>query len=85
MTPESSVAHESDFVPIQIDHRPYRAPRREMTGDELRALAGITSEYELWLEVPGPADDIRVPDTDLFPLRPGNHFYSVPRTINPGR
>lgn len=79
-----SAGHPTE-IPIQIDKRPYKAPRPAMTGLELKALAGITGDYDLWFETAGPADDIKVQDDRPFELKPGMHFYSVPRTINPGR
>jgi hypothetical protein len=56
-----------------------------MTGAELKALAGITGDYDIWYETPGPNDDVKVRDDASFELRTGAHFYSMPRTINPGR
>lgn len=77
-------AHPTE-IPIQIDHRPYKAPKPAMTGAELKALAGITGDYDIWYETPGPNDDVKVRDDASFELRTGAHFYSMPRTINPGR
>lgn len=73
-------------IPIKIDGKPYKAPKTPMTGAELRALAQppIGADRDLWREVPGPADDIRINDTDSVDLEPGMHFYSAPTTINPG-
>lgn len=74
------------FTPIQIDHKPYQAPKTSMTGAELRALAepAIGADRDLFRVVPGPADDIRVEDQDSVALAPGMHFYSAPKSINPG-
>jgi hypothetical protein len=72
-------------IPIQIDHKPYKAPKSPMTGAELRNLAtpAIGADYDLWLEVPG-RDDVLMGDTTPVELKPGMHFYSAPRTIDPG-
>jgi len=74
------------FIPIQIDHAPYKAPRTPMTGAEIRALAEppIGVDRDLFRVVPGPADDVKVGDQDPVNLEPGMHFYSAPKTINPG-
>lgn len=79
------MSHEQ-HIPIQIDHRPYQAPRTPMTGAELKAFAQppIGPDYDLWLVVPGPADDDKIDDTHAVDLKPGMHFYSAPKTINPG-
>jgi hypothetical protein len=71
-------------IPIMIDGRAYKAPRTPMTGSELKALAGVADDYDLWFETPGPADDEKLADGAPFALREGNHFYSAQRAINPG-
>ena len=73
-------------IPINIDHKPYKAPHTPMTGSELRVLADpdIDGEHDLFQVVPGPADDVLVNDADAVDLKPGMHFYSAPKTINPG-
>lgn len=76
--------HHPDEIPIMIDGRPYKAPKTPMTGAELKALAGVAADYDLWFETPGPADDQKLADGTPFPVRQGNHFYSAQRTINPG-
>lgn len=74
------------FIPITIDTKPYKAPKTPMTAEELRALANpdIGTDRDLWRTVPGPADDVLVNDGASVDLEPGMHFYSAPRTINPG-
>ncbi len=82
---ELTIAHERE-IPIQIDHKPYKAPKPAMTGSELRALAvpPIGADRDLFRVVAGPGDDVLVGDEDLVELQPGMHFYSAPKTINPG-
>lgn len=74
----------SDFIPIQIDHKPYKAPEPAMTGAQLKTIAGVTGAYDLFFETPGPADDILVADDQPFELKPGSHFYTIASKINPG-
>lgn len=73
-------------IPIQIDHRPYKATKPAMTLAELRVLAepDISADYDLFREVPGAGDDVKLTDTGAVELKPGTHFYSVLRQINPG-
>jgi hypothetical protein len=75
-----------EFTPIVIDDKEYKAPKEKMTGAELRALANppIGKDRDLFLTVPGPADDKKIGDTEVVELKPGMHFYSAPGTINPG-
>jgi len=81
-------AHErpSHGPEIRIDHKPYRAPKHIMTGLELRVLAQppIGQQDDLWLEHPGPEDDIKVGNDMPIHLKEGMHFYIAPATINPG-
>jgi hypothetical protein len=74
------------FIPITIDTRPYKAPKTPMSAKELRELADpdIGADRDLWRTVPGPADDVLVNDGSSVDLEAGMHFYSAPRTINPG-
>ena len=55
-----------------------------MTGAELKALASISGAFDLFKVVPGHGDDIKIGDTDPVELNNGGHFYSAPRTLNPG-
>lgn len=73
-------------IPIQIDHKKYTAPTTPMTGSQLRTLADpdIGSDRDLWLTVPGPADDLLIGNDLKVDLKPGMHFYTAPTTINPG-
>lgn len=75
-----------DGIIIHIDHKQYTAPKTPMNGLELRALAepDIGTDRDLYQVVPGPADDDLVDDTEEVALKNGMHFYSAPKTINPG-
>lgn len=73
-------------INIVIDDKKYRAPKEVMTGTELRQFAQphIVPDRDLFLEVPGPADDTKVADAEPVHLKSGMRFYSAPKTINPG-
>lgn len=73
-------------IPIQIDHKPYKAEKTPMTGAELRVLADpdVGGDRDLFRVVAGPGDDVKVGDQESVGLEPGMHFYSAPKTINPG-
>lgn len=75
-----------ESIVIHIDHKPYKAPKERMTGSELRALADpdIGPDYDLYRVVPGREDDDLIGDTEEVELKNGMHFYSAPKTINPG-
>ncbi len=66
-----------DEVPIEIDRRPYKAPKPDMRGDELKALATIPADYQLFLDTPpGQGDDQLIPSDFVVHLKPGSreHF-----------
>jgi hypothetical protein len=69
---------------IIIDKKQYFAPKPQMTGAELKALAGIVGDYILYKKVPGQGDDVKIKDDTLVQLKDGDHFYSVQSTLNPG-
>ena len=71
-------------VRIHIDRKEYSAPKNPMTGAELRTLAGVPLDYDLWEEVTGPHEDAKVSDAKEVHLREDMHFYSCRQTINPG-
>ncbi len=83
--PNTDPATQPHGIPIEIDRKHYKAPRSTMTGAELKGLANIQGDYDLFFETPGPRDDIRLKDDEPFDFKAGSKFYSVPRNINPGR
>ena len=71
-------------VSILIDKKQHFAPKEEMTGAELKALGGIGPGYDLFKEMPGQHDDVKIGDSERIRLKNGDHFYSVPQSLNPG-
>lgn len=73
-------------VNIHIDNEVFHVPEHALTGAQLRALPvpAIGPERDLWLDVPGGNDRL-VGDDELVELRNGQHFFTAPSTINPGR
>jgi hypothetical protein len=65
-------------IHIIIDHREYTVHVTEMTGAQLKALAGIPHANLLFLEVRGPGEDEPIPNDKLVHLRDGEHFYDMP-------
>ena len=72
-------------IPIILDRKQYKVPPGTVTGSQLRALPTppLGPDLDVWAEVPG-GDDIKVTDNQAVSIKPGMHFYSAPRTINPG-
>jgi hypothetical protein len=72
-------------IPILIDGTQYLAPRREMTGAQIRVLPSppISEDRDLWLDVRGGLDKL-IGDNEEVILRPEMCFFTVPKVINPG-
>lgn len=72
-------------VVVHIDRTRYEAPSQQLTGGGIRHLPSppVADDRDLWLEVPGGADR-PVADDDVVDLKNGMHFFTAPRTINPG-
>ncbi len=77
--------HEHDEVSIIIDKQQKQSPN-PTSGAALYVLAGIDSaKYDLFRETRGQGDDESVPNngTEII-LKPGDHFYSAQKSLNPG-
>lgn len=86
--PDPTAEHKPDqrVIPIFIDHVKYDAPSHQMTGAQLRALPKppVGEDRDLWLEIPGPKDDELIDPAKTYEVKPGSHYYTAPKTINPG-
>lgn len=71
-------------VPIFIDDSKYELQSTDVTGAQLRALVPVPADRDLWLEVPGPKDDVLVVPEQAYDVKPGSSYYTAPSTINPG-
>ena len=66
-------------IHIFIDKHEYNVHEREMTGAQLKELAGIPLANLLFLEVPGPGEDEQIHNDTVVHLRDGEHFYDMPQ------
>lgn len=69
---------------IHIDRQKFDVEDSPKTGSEIRELAGLGSEVDLYLEQRGNEDDRLVADDDSIDLENGMHFFSAPKHITPG-
>lgn len=78
--------HAHSVIPIFIDEVKFDAPAAQMTGAALRALPQppIGADRDLWLEIPGPKDDVLIRPEKTYEVKPGSKYYTAPSTINPG-
>lgn len=79
---EKTTHEQHGTVRIHIDNKLYDAPKNAMTGLELRALADIPPDVDLWQIVPGQQDDILITDEALVQLEQGMHFTTAPKLIH---
>jgi hypothetical protein len=73
-------------IPIFINRREYRAPRAEMTGQQILALAGLGPDHDLFL-LTGEGDRTGGQPIGLdqvITLHPGEHFRAIPANRNFG-
>src|SRR2546429_9971955 len=81
--------HDQDrrVVPIFIDDTKFDAPATRMTGEAFRALPQppVGADRDLWLETPGPKDDVLIRPEQTYDVKPGSKYYTAPSTINPGQ
>jgi hypothetical protein len=69
---------------IHIDRKRYESDRSPLTGAEIRELAGLGPDVDLYLEEQGDEDDVLIEDGEAIELKNGLHFFSTPRHITPG-
>lgn len=71
--------------PIKIDKTNLKTPT-PTTGVALYKLGSVDgTSYDLWLEVPGPGEDQFISnDNSSIDVKPGSHFYTVKKKLNPG-
>ncbi len=79
-------AADNRVIPVFIDGTKFDAPSEVMTGAALRNLPSppVPADRDLWLEVPGKGDDELIEPDKTYKVKPGSHYYTAPKTINPG-
>ncbi len=72
-------------VSIHIDKKEFKSPN-PTTGKALYDLGGVDStKYDLFRETHGKGEDEKIAnDGTPVQLHEGDHFFSVPKKLNPG-
>lgn len=65
-------------ITIIINDHPYHVHVEEMTGLEIKQLAGIPENNLLFRETHGPGDDEKIENNSKVHLRDGDKFYDMP-------
>ena len=86
MPEQRSNGENESAIPIFVDDTKYDAPSHEITGQALRQIPTppVPADRDLWLEVPGPRDDVLIRPEKMYDVKAGSHYYTAPSTINPG-
>jgi hypothetical protein len=82
--PAAPANHENRVIPIFIDDVKFDLPTTSQTGAQLRALAPVPADRDLWLDTHGNKDDTLIRPEETYEVKPGSHYYTAPSTINPG-
>jgi hypothetical protein len=75
MANENEIKHE---FTIFIDAVKYVVGKTSMTGAEIKALARIDAQYQLFLEEQGDRPDKAIADHEAVAIRQDMHFYAIP-------
>lgn len=77
-TAMSSTAQSRKGLRIFINDQPFLSTGPVMTGAEILALGDLPADNHLFLEAPGPGDDLPIRPDEPIKIRPGMKFYDVP-------
>jgi hypothetical protein len=62
-----------------VDNKKFETDRASLTPMEIKAIAGVSANYQLFLEEQGDAADRALSDGEALDLHnPPKHFYAVP-------
>ena len=71
--------HKPDKYIFFLDGKEIVTERSSLTGQEIKAMARITGEYQLFIEEKGDKPDRAISDGETVSLSgPIKHFYAVP-------
>lgn len=67
-------------ITIFIDAARYKTSKTSMSGADIKALAGVNPQYQLYLEETGDIPDKPIADAEALALKEDMHFYALPPT-----
>lgn len=77
--PENTHGKPADAGPkhkIFVDEKEFEVDSNTLSGAQIKALASVSAEYQLFLEMEG--DDRQISDTDSVKIHSNMKFYSLP-------
>jgi Multiubiquitin len=78
MEPAANEREKRREFTIFIDAVKYTVEQTSMTGAQIKALAHIDAQYQLYLEEQGDHPDKPIKDTEAVAIREDMHFYAIP-------
>jgi hypothetical protein len=63
---------------IFVDAKRYVTDKTSMIGSDIKALAHIDAQYQLYLEEQGDRPDKPIKDSEAVSIRNDVHFYAIP-------
>jgi len=61
-----------------VDGKEYSTDKHNLTGLEIKTIAGVPGNYQLFLEEHGNAPDRAISDGETVPIGHKEHFFAVP-------
>ncbi|MBI3504676.1 MAG: multiubiquitin domain-containing protein [Proteobacteria bacterium] len=71
--------HKPELNHFFVDNTKYETPETALKGLEIKTIASVPANYQLFLEEHGTAPDRAISDGESVDVRnPPKHFYAVP-------
>jgi len=64
-------------ITIIVNDNPYHFEFTKVSVADIKQVAGIPAANLLFLEVPGPGDDVPITD-EVITIKSGQHYYDMP-------
>lgn len=68
--------HEKHEITIYVNNNPFKTPEKEPTGSQIKALAGVPPDYELFRVEGGKS--VPVGNDERVKLHENEHFRAIP-------
>lgn len=78
---EKTIEINKEGINIFIDDKQYNLTQSVIRGSELRSLAGLNTDANIWHSVPGPGNDKFIEPFDTINVEEGMIFFSGKKMI----
>ena len=73
----AAVGPKTKKISIIVNDKPYHFEGATVSVAEIKQAAGIPAANLLFLEVPGPGDDLPITE-EVITIKSGQHYYDMP-------